>query len=81
MGELWTAAQRLRVEIGLLALRYPTSIKPNPAGFTISTTFMAPSARSRVEMGYTLTEGILTSWPVSLAKVGVSASVVYGQAE
>ena len=81
IGQLWTASQRLRSELGLLAFRHPITERLGAGSVVVSAMMMVPSTRSKVLLHFHLEPDLLFDWPAGLGSVQVSSSVVYGAAE
>ena len=81
VGHLWTAAQRLRGEMRLLALRYPVTFEESTSSAKAILAVVFQSIKSKVDLSFDLTPELLARWPAALANVPVSAKTVYGPAE
>lgn len=85
VSKFWVAVQRMRQEFRHAALHHPMSFATGP-GATGPTTravakIMLPGMRSKVELTFEVDADVLDRWPAAVGSVGVSAHVVYGDAE
>ncbi|WVQ86169.1 hypothetical protein IAT38_008337 [Cryptococcus sp. DSM 104549] len=83
VGQLWSQAQRLRAELRYLNFHHPLSYVYDPAtsSLTASAAMMVPKAKSKVLVGFQVTQGVLRGFPGSLGGMGVGVKKVYGSAD
>ena len=81
VGQLWTAAERLRYEFSLMSLHHKLEYEPIDGGVIVKSTLILPSAKSRASLNFHLGPDLLFDWPAGLANVRISSDIIYGSAE
>ena len=86
-GQLWSASQRLRSEMGFVTMHFPTTYRTvttphrGEQALVASVRILVPTSKSRVELSFLFEQGTMVGFPAALAGIEVEAKAMYGSAE
>jgi hypothetical protein len=77
----WGILREVDQEFKLMALRYPTAFEWDKTSTTLKAkaTIVLPAFRAKVEVGFSLSQETITSWPAGASSVPVEVKAVYGE--
>ncbi|EGO18924.1 hypothetical protein SERLADRAFT_479987 [Serpula lacrymans var. lacrymans S7.9] len=84
LGDYWSSCSQLLLQLKLMALKYPVSVKiapsepSNSAGFTAIASVMIPKVKAKALISFTLDTKTISRWPLSVGSVQCDVTVAYG---
>ncbi|KAI6138630.1 Spc7 kinetochore protein-domain-containing protein, partial [Pisolithus tinctorius] len=79
VGTYWSCCSRLQLQFRLVAIKFYTTFKENPSGFSADVSILYPSVKAKAIVSFIFDVATFSTWPCHIQSMKHDVRIVYGQ--